>query len=73
MSKAKKLQQKVGYGNGLTVGFTMDGSVFIASDSKDPEGRPIQFFIELTPQKAEGLAKSLIDASVQAGKSKKVA
>ena len=73
MSKAKKLQQKVGYGNGLTVGYTMEGTIFLASDSKDPEGRPIQFFIELTPEKAEGLAKSLIDASVQAGKSKKVA
>ena len=73
--KEKALKREVGFGYGTTIGHTDDGMVFFVSDTKDPEGRPMNTFIDFTPERAEQIAATFIKAAEQArnAKTKKVA
>ena len=73
MTNAKEIQEAVGYGFGTTVGYTNDGTVFVVSDNKDEDDKPMQTITEFSPERAEGLAKSLNKAAKDARKTSKAA
>lgn len=56
------IQAKVGYGHGTTIGYTENGTVFILTDTQDPDGRPMQTLMELKPDRARYTIKCLQDA-----------
>ena len=56
------IQEQVGYGHGTTCGYTDLGTVFILTDTHDPEGRPMQTLIEMKPDRARAFIKSLEEA-----------
>ena len=38
----ENLQKKIGYGHGTTVGYSVDGMVFMTIDVEGPDGAPMQ-------------------------------
>jgi len=72
-AKVKKIKEQIGYGFGTTIGYTEDGNVFIVSDTKGPEGRPMQSVMEVPPSRAREIAGSLVKAADTAEKQKDVA
>ena len=69
MKNFNEVEKKIGYGLGTTIGFTLEGTVFYVSDTKGPEGEPMQIFAEVSPARAEEIATALADAAVSARKS----
>lgn len=67
------IQKQVGYGFGTVIGYTNDGTVFVVSDHKDEDGKPMQTVSEFTPEHAEGIAKNLKQAAEDARKSSRKA
>jgi len=72
-AKVKKIKEQVSYGFGTTIGYTEEGSVFIVSDTKGPEGQPMQVVMEVPPTRAREIANSLVKAADTAEKQKEVA
>lgn len=69
----EEIKKAVSYGFGTTIGYTNNGTVFVVSDTQDEDDQPMQTISEFTPERAEGLAKSLKKAAKDARKSSKAA
>jgi len=50
----------------MKVGFTEDGQVFIAGETKSPEGRPMEMYATFTTLEARNLADHLTTAAKKA-------
>ena len=72
-AKVKKIKDKISYGFGTTIGYSEEGTVFIVSDTKGPEGKPMQVVMEVPPERAREIANSLVKAAEIAEKQKDVA
>lgn len=58
---------KIGFGQGTTVGFTDDGFVFVVVDTKQKEdGRPTQTQLLFRPERARAFANSIEQAAMKA-------
>jgi len=55
------LQEKIGYGHGMTFGYTDDGVVWMSADSKDPEGKPIQSVYSWNIDQATKISASIMN------------
>lgn len=50
-SDLQTIQESIGYGHGTTIGYTDNDTVFILTDTKDADGRPMQTLLEMNPER----------------------